>query len=192
VRDWVSTGRLQFTSTRCFGDRFGLLSHAAGFIDPLFSRGLSNTVEVNGALATTLLAALDDDDLSAERFSAVEQLQQNLIDGNDKLVSASYSSFRDFELWNAPDLGARRVPRDESVPGRLGVAGPRQRPDRSHRREPRSRCDRLDRVTHGPVSMGNAGDASCRGLPEQRRRWPATQVAAFCGMANSCDRDPAG
>jgi FADH2 O2-dependent halogenase len=101
VRDWVSTGRMQFASTRCFGDRFGLLSHAAGFIDPLFSRGLSNTVDVNGALATTLLAALDDDDFSAERFSAVEELQQNLIDGNDKLVASAYIAFRDFELWNA-------------------------------------------------------------------------------------------
>ncbi|HEX2687195.1 MAG TPA: tryptophan 7-halogenase [Kofleriaceae bacterium] len=101
VRDWVSTGRLQFSSKRCFGDRFGLLSHAAGFIDPLFSRGLANTCEVNSALATTLLAALDDDDLSAERFAKIEDLQQTLIDSNDKLVSCSYTSFRDYELWNA-------------------------------------------------------------------------------------------
>ncbi|MBC7975207.1 MAG: tryptophan 7-halogenase [Myxococcales bacterium] len=101
TRDWVSTFRLQFSSKRCFGDRFGLLSHAAGFIDPLFSRGLANTCEVNNAFATTLLAALDDDDLSAARFAHVEQLQQNLIDSHDKLVSCSYSSFRDYELWNA-------------------------------------------------------------------------------------------
>lgn len=101
VRDWVSTGRLQFSSTRCFGDRFGLLSHAAGFIDPLFSRGLSNTCEVNNLLATTLLKALDDDDFSTERFARIEALQQSLIDSNDKLVHCSYVSFRDFELWNA-------------------------------------------------------------------------------------------
>ncbi|HEU4728933.1 MAG TPA: tryptophan 7-halogenase [Kofleriaceae bacterium] len=101
VRDWVSTGRLQFSSTRCFGERFGLLSHAAGFIDPLFSRGLFNTVEVNNLLATTLLQALDDDDFSLARFARLEALQQTLIDGNDKLVACSYSAFREFELWNA-------------------------------------------------------------------------------------------
>jgi FADH2 O2-dependent halogenase len=101
VRDWVSTGRLQFSSRKCFGNRFGLLSHAAGFIDPLFSRGLANTCDVNNLLATTLLKALDDDDLSAERFAKIEELQQTLIDTNDKLVSCSYSAFRDFELWNA-------------------------------------------------------------------------------------------
>ncbi len=101
VRDWVSTGRLQFSSKRCFGDRFALLSHAAGFIDPLFSRGLGNTCDVNAALLRELLPALDDGDLSAARFAKVEELQQALIDTNDKLVAASYIAFRDYELWNA-------------------------------------------------------------------------------------------
>lgn len=101
VRDWVSTGRLQFSSKRTIGDRFALLSHAAGFIDPLFSRGLGNTCDVNAALLEELLVALDDDDLSAARFAKVEALQQALIETNDKLVAASYIAFRDYELWNA-------------------------------------------------------------------------------------------
>ena len=40
VRDWVATGRLQYTSSRSVGDRYCLMSHSAGFIDALFSRGL--------------------------------------------------------------------------------------------------------------------------------------------------------
>jgi len=50
VRPWVSTGRLQYSTTRCVGYRYCLMSHAAGFIDPLFSRGMINTVEVIYAL----------------------------------------------------------------------------------------------------------------------------------------------
>ncbi|MCA9923855.1 MAG: NAD(P)/FAD-dependent oxidoreductase, partial [Anaerolineales bacterium] len=35
VRDWVRAGRLQYTSKQVVGDRWALLGHAAGFIDPL-------------------------------------------------------------------------------------------------------------------------------------------------------------
>ena len=40
VRPWTRTGRIQYSSTRVVGDRFCLLGHAAGFVDPLFSKGL--------------------------------------------------------------------------------------------------------------------------------------------------------
>ncbi len=101
VRPWVSTDRLQYTSTRTVGSRWCLLSHAAGFIDPLYSRGLTNTAEVINALAWRLLAALDDDDFSEERFSYVEQLQQGLVRYNDELVNCAFISWSDFDLWNA-------------------------------------------------------------------------------------------
>jgi FADH2 O2-dependent halogenase len=101
VRDWVSTGRLQFSSRQCFGERWGMLSHAAGFIDPLFSRGLFNTVDLNGALANALLSALADDDFSMARFAKLEEHSQALVQTHDKLVACSYIAFRDFELWNA-------------------------------------------------------------------------------------------
>lgn len=101
VRPWVSTGRLQYTSTRTVGPRWCLMSHAAGFIDPLYSRGLTNTGEVINALAWRLLAALKDDDFSEERFAYVDELQRGLIRYNDELVNASYISFDTYELWNA-------------------------------------------------------------------------------------------
>jgi tetracycline 7-halogenase / FADH2 O2-dependent halogenase len=101
VREWVSTDRLQYSSKRTIGPRWCLMSHAAGFIDPLFSRGLSNTFEVAYALCTRLSAALKDDDFTEERFAYVERLERGLLQYNDDLVNASFISFGHFRLWNA-------------------------------------------------------------------------------------------
>ncbi len=101
VREWVSTERLQYSSNRVIGDRWCLLAHAAGFIDPLFSRGLSNTAETINALAWRLLRAVHDDDFSADRFEYIERLQQGLLNYNDELVNAAFISFSDYDLWSA-------------------------------------------------------------------------------------------
>lgn len=101
ARPWTSTGRLQYSSKQVIGDRFCLTSHAAGFIDPLYSRGLTNSFEVVNALATRLIGASRDGDWSMERFQYVEELQQGLFDVHDDLVYTSFVAFRDYDLWNA-------------------------------------------------------------------------------------------
>jgi FADH2 O2-dependent halogenase len=101
VREWVSTDRLQYSAKQSVGYRWCLMSHAAGFLDPLFSRGMSNTVEVIDALAWRLLDALREDDFSEERFSYVEKLEQGLLDYNDELVNTAFISFSNFKLWDA-------------------------------------------------------------------------------------------
>lgn len=101
VREWTSTGRLQYSSSQTVGYRWCLTSHAAGFIDALFSRGMTNTMEIVNALAWRLLDALRDDDFAVERFKPVQELEQALIDFNDELVANAYTSFRSFELWDA-------------------------------------------------------------------------------------------
>jgi FADH2 O2-dependent halogenase len=101
ARPWVSTGRLQYSSKQVVGDRFCLTSHAAGFIDPLYSRGLTNSFEVVNALAWRLIGASRDGDWSMERFQYVEDLQQGLFDVHDDLVYTSFVAFRDYDLWNA-------------------------------------------------------------------------------------------
>ena len=101
VRDWVSTGRLQYSSSNTVGYRWCLTSHAAGFVDALFSRGLSNSMEIVNALTYRLLDAIKEDDFSVERFEYVERLEQGLLDFNDNLVSNAYTSFSDFKLWDA-------------------------------------------------------------------------------------------
>jgi FADH2 O2-dependent halogenase len=101
VREWVSADRIQYSSSECVGDRFCLLSHAAGFIDPLFSRGLFNTMQTTNVLANLLIQAVRDGDFSKARFAPVEKMQQGLIDFNDTLVNCSYISWRHYPLWNA-------------------------------------------------------------------------------------------
>jgi len=101
VRPWVGTGRLQYSATRTVGERYCLTSHAAGFIDALYSRGMTNTLEVVNALAWRLIEASRDGDWSAERFSYIDSLQQGLFDVHDDLAYSSFVGFRHYELWNA-------------------------------------------------------------------------------------------
>jgi tetracycline 7-halogenase / FADH2 O2-dependent halogenase len=101
IRPWVSTDRLQYSSTRTVGDRYCLTAHAAGFIDALYSRGLTGTLEVVNALAWRLIEAARDGDWSTERFEYIDSMQQGLFDVHDDLVYSSFVGFRDYELWNA-------------------------------------------------------------------------------------------
>ncbi|MET8524216.1 NAD(P)/FAD-dependent oxidoreductase [Micromonospora sp. NPDC005172] len=101
VRDWTRTGRLQYSSRQTVGYRWCLTSHAAGFLDPLFSRGLSNSLETMHALVHRLLSAIEDDDFSVERFEYMQEFEQGLLDFNDDLVANAYTSFGDWRLWDA-------------------------------------------------------------------------------------------
>lgn len=101
VRRWVSTPRLQYSSSKILGPRYCLLAHAAGFVDPLFSRGLHITMEAINALSHRLISATRDGDFSEARFAHMEPLTQSLIDSHDRLTHGSLIAFRDFELWNA-------------------------------------------------------------------------------------------
>ncbi len=121
AREWVSTDRMQYSSTRSTGARWCLMSHAAGFIDPLWSRGISNTVEVIDALAWRVLEALKTDDFTEERFEYVSKLERGLLDYNDDLTNCSLISFANFRLWDAifriwgfsSNYGAMRLTRAE-------------------------------------------------------------------------------
>jgi FADH2 O2-dependent halogenase len=101
VRPWVSTGRLQYSSKKTTGYRYCLMSHASGFVDPLFSRGMFNTVEVIDALVGPLLEALQTDSFDEEAFRSIDTQQQLILDYNDNLVNGSFISWDDFDLWNA-------------------------------------------------------------------------------------------
>jgi FADH2 O2-dependent halogenase len=101
TREWVSTGRVQYSSKQTVGYRWCMTSHAAGFVDALFSRGLSNSFEIINALGFRLLDALKDDDFDPQRFSYVQSLEQHQLDFNDNLVANAYTSFGDYDLWDA-------------------------------------------------------------------------------------------
>jgi FADH2 O2-dependent halogenase len=101
VRPWVGTGRLQFSATDSAGPRCFLMSHAHGFIDALYSRGMINTFEQIHALAPRLIQALRDDDFSPERFDYPRRLQSAMLKDNDRMVFNSFRSFAAFDTWNA-------------------------------------------------------------------------------------------
>jgi FADH2 O2-dependent halogenase len=101
VREWVVAPRLQYKSTRSAGDRYCLMAHASGFIDPLYSRGMVITFEAVNNLAPKLIEAVRTDEFHREKFAPVAEMMERSTDVNDQLVANSYSAFRDFDLWNA-------------------------------------------------------------------------------------------
>jgi len=102
VRNWVSTGRLQYCSKQTVGDRYALLAHAAGFIDPLFSSGLNVTASNTDALAKHLLRAFKETgDFSRQAFQLVEDRFQHNLKYFDRVVGTAFASFCDFDLWDA-------------------------------------------------------------------------------------------
>ena len=99
VRDWTRTGRIQYGSKQVVGDRFCLLGQAAGFVDPLFSKGLYTALTCTSVLAERLLSAKAVGDYSAKHFQPVEDLTLAYIQANDQLVAYAYQSFADYRLW---------------------------------------------------------------------------------------------
>ena len=100
VRAWTRTGRLQYSSHRVVGDRWALLGHAAGFVDPLYSKGLYTTYASVSVLADLLLKAAETGDYSAAHFQPLEDLTLTYVKANDRLVANSYKSFAHPKLWN--------------------------------------------------------------------------------------------
>jgi tetracycline 7-halogenase / FADH2 O2-dependent halogenase len=100
VRPWVSSGRIQYSSTRMVLDRICLTAHAAGFVDALYSQGLAITMMTINTLAHRLLAACEDGDFSARRFQPVEDVALAMVRRHDRVVYSAFTGFRDFRLWN--------------------------------------------------------------------------------------------
>jgi FADH2 O2-dependent halogenase len=99
VRAWTRTGRIQYSSKQVVGDRFCLLGHAAGFIDPLFSKGLYVTSMSTALCAHLLLKAKETGDYSAAAFQRLEEQTLAYVRTNDRLVANSFRAFSHPKLW---------------------------------------------------------------------------------------------
>lgn len=99
VRDWVRTGRVQYSSKQVVGDRWALLGHAAGFIDPLYSKGLYVSLVSVAILAHHLLQAQQDGNYTRQRFLPLEKTTLAYLASNDRLVANSYKSWSNHALW---------------------------------------------------------------------------------------------
>lgn len=100
IRNWTRTGRIQYGSKRVVGDRFCLLGHAAGFIDPLFSKGLYTALFSVSCLADRLIDAHQTQDYATENFLEIEQITQSFIQSNDRLIANAYTVFSNYSLWS--------------------------------------------------------------------------------------------
>ena len=99
VRPWVRSTRLQYSSHHAVGDRYALLGHAVGFVDPLFSKGLYSTHMAIMVLADLLLSAKETGDYSSAAFSPLETTSLNFMEMNDRLIAGSFKSWGNYELW---------------------------------------------------------------------------------------------
>jgi len=99
VRDWMRVDRLQYSAQHIVGDRFALLAHAAGFIDPLYSKGLYVTHMSIFWMTDLLLKAKQTGDYSAAAFAPLETMTLNYINMHDRLVASSFKSWSNYKLW---------------------------------------------------------------------------------------------
>ena len=99
VRDWTRTGRIQYGARQVVGDRWALLGHAAGFVDPLYSKGLYASLTAVSLTAHLLLQAQETGDYSAAAFADLERVTRRFLDSFDRLVANSYKSFSHPKLW---------------------------------------------------------------------------------------------
>ncbi|HYQ43568.1 MAG TPA: tryptophan 7-halogenase [Polyangiaceae bacterium] len=101
IRAWTRSDRVQFSSTRAVGDRFCLVPHAFGFVDPLFSTGLTMSLHAVNMLAWRLIQSKRDGNYGLERFLPIDERVKLNLAYVDQLVSGSYIAFANFHLWNA-------------------------------------------------------------------------------------------
>jgi FADH2 O2-dependent halogenase len=99
VRGWVRVDRLQYSSRQVVGDRFALLGHAVGFIDPLYSKGLYVTHMTVMVLADLLLKAKQSGDYSGSAFASLEKVTLDYVKMHDRLTANSVKSWSNYKLW---------------------------------------------------------------------------------------------
>jgi FADH2 O2-dependent halogenase len=101
AREWVATGRAQYSAERVVGERFFLMPHSLGFVDALFSSGLSLTASAVNGLGWRLIQAVRERDYRVERFAPLEFIMKRGLLHHDRMVATSYTAMSDFALWNA-------------------------------------------------------------------------------------------
>ena len=102
VRPWVRAPRVQHGSRDVSGRRWCLLGHAAGFVDPLFSKGLYASTAAASLVAHRLVLAHETDDWDGvDAGGAVGRQARGFLRSNDRLVARSFRAFETAELWAA-------------------------------------------------------------------------------------------
>lgn len=99
VRKVIRTGRIQFTSKTILGDGFILTPHAAGFIDPLFSTGITLTQSFISRFVPAAVRALRRPRLDMQAFRPLERAFQLEVETIDRVVSGTMRSWGHFDTF---------------------------------------------------------------------------------------------
>ncbi|MBK7860697.1 MAG: tryptophan 7-halogenase [Archangiaceae bacterium] len=106
TRKIVRTGRVQFTSKTILGDGFVLTPHAAGFIDPLFSTGITLTQSFVSRFVPAVKQALQKARVDTADFRPIERAFFREVETIDNIVSGNmkawghYDTFKQFwRIW---------------------------------------------------------------------------------------------
>lgn len=101
VRPWVGSGRIQYSQKTLLANRVIQLPHAACFVDPLFSSGMSVLTVAIDLMAEAMLKAFRENDFAIERFRRIDEVVNDGFDHYDVIVSRSFDAFASYDLWNA-------------------------------------------------------------------------------------------
>jgi len=100
VRKLVRTGRVQFTSKTILGDGFVLTPHAAGFIDPLFSTGITLTQSFVARFVPAVKRALARPGrVDTADFRPIEAAFMREVETIDLIVSGVMQSWGDYDTF---------------------------------------------------------------------------------------------
>lgn len=169
ARPWIRSGRIQYSSPHLVAPRLIQLPHAAAFIDPLYSSGMSVLIVAVDLIAEALLAAAAENDYAIERFKFMEDVVNRGFDHYDTIVSGSFDSFANYNTWNAWN-------RNWVMGSLLGTFGPLSLLMHYHKTKDRSYLEK----TTEPSRMGVLG-SHLPGVVDLARASRAVMDAAIAG-----------
>jgi len=156
LRPLAFRSRIQHRLTRAAGDRWALMPHAYGFVDPLFSTGIAWSFRAIERLAL----CFEDGMPRGEDLARYEALLGAEADQIDRLVAGAYDAMAHFDLFAAQALiyfatvsfaeARQRLVEGDPWSGFLGVGDPVLEP------LPRASYRRLRRITRGGADTGSA------------------------------------
>jgi FADH2 O2-dependent halogenase len=99
VRKLVRTGRIQFTSKTIIAPGVILTPHAAGFIDPLFSTGITLTQSFVSRFVPAVKRALQKPVIDMEDFRPIERAFFREVETIDHLVSGNMKAWGHYDTF---------------------------------------------------------------------------------------------
>lgn len=101
VREWDVEAPAQYSCKDALGGRYLLFDESAGGNDLLFSRKLSNTVELVHALGHRLIAAARTGDYQKKELRDFGRIQEGVQLLADRIAAGAQIAMRHPDLWNA-------------------------------------------------------------------------------------------